>query len=320
MCPKSDLMRHLLISFIFAVLLPSTFMAQSRWNNYFVAHFNTIEATAQDLVDSLAQANGWTRTFHTPSIGHVAQSIDYPYEESDIYSPLSSLNLSDSILTPGRAIVLGAGNGRIGTPVLEEVQYEPSFSPELSWQYFQYLAVECVDADYYQVVVPASSDVFEAIEIIQARPSFASENWYFNIDGFAVVTSACMQYGYGLPLGTSCSSELASNLATEATEFVSGFIQNTTGVSWFPFVLSMNSNTAAWEWQGCNGYDSQYNLGEVAPSTGCDIENVGIQEYWSCDTVYVACPDVDNNNLIGIGDIIDVLSVYGNPYDCSEQE
>ena len=82
----------------------------------------------------------------------------------------------------------------------------------------------------------------------------------------------------------------------------------------------MNPNSADWEWQGCNNFDSQYNLGEIALSTGCDIENVGIQEYWSCDTVYVACPDLDNNNLIGIGDLVDILSVYGNPYDCSEQE
>ena len=319
-------MRLLAILLLVAVLQPSSLIAQSRWNNYFVAHFLTSEETSQSTVDSLAEANDWHRTFHAPMIGHEEVIYDYPFRETDIYSPLSALVTIDSIIATGRIISLGDYNNRVGTPLFEEVVYEPDFSSELSWQYFQYLAVECIDADYYQVKVPSTGSVLEAIEIIKARPSFSSENWYFNIDGYAVTTESCMEYGYNWPSGISCNGSAGVLAATQATEYLAGFIQNISGVSWFPFVLSMNSGTAVWSWFGCSsGYGSTYNLGEMAPSTGClPLQNEEV-EYWSCDTVFVACTDLNFDGCVDVQDIMGHLAAFGagctgTPYDCVNQE
>lgn len=313
-------MKNVALAFLLAAVLPISVFSQSRWNNYFVAHFWTSEETPIELVDSLALINDWHRTFHVPMIGHTEVIYDFPYQMEDLFSVLEPLVVVDSVVNTGRIISLGDGNGRVNTPVFESVIYEPSFSPNLSWDYFKYLAAECVDADYYQVKVPSTTDVLEAIEIIKSRPSFADENWYFNVDGYAIATSNCMEYGFSVT-PNDCNTTESREAATQATEYVAGWIQNISGQPWFPFVLTMNSQTSNWDWSGCasNG-GSYYELGEMSPSTGC-LPQEGVDfEYWSCDTVYVACPDVDNNNLIGIGDIIDVLSVYGNPYDCSEQE
>lgn len=321
-------MRSLAILLLVVVLQPSSLIAQSRWNNYFVAHFLTSEETSQSTVDSLAEANDWHRTFHAPMIGHTEAIYDYAYATTDVYTPLASLVTEDSTLNTGRLICLGDGNSTVNTPVLEEVIYEPDFSPELSWQYFQYLAVECIDADYYQVKVPSTGSVLEAIEIIKARPSFSSENWYFNIDGYAVTTESCMEFGFNIPSVTSCSSGYSVAAATQATEYMAGFIQNISGVPWFPFVLSMNSGTAGWSWSGCttnNSYQSTYDLGEMAPSTGClPLQNEEV-EYWSCDTVFVACTDLNFDGCVDVQDIMGHLAAFGagctgTPYDCVNQE
>ena len=312
-------MRNLTLFLFFTATIQLQLSAQSRWNNYFVAHFVTADITSLLTVDSLADANDWHRTYHTPMIGHTESIYDYPYRVESITTPLVPLVSTDSILDTGRFIGLGDGNGSLGSAILEEVIYEPTWSPDLCWQYFQLLATECIDADYYQVKLPTTETILEAIEIIKSRPFFSSENWYFNIDGYAVVTEPCMEFGYNVPSGESCSSQ-GQSAATQATEYVAGFIQNISGIPWFPFVLTMNSTTSNWEWSSCGSSGSSFELGEMSPSTGCVPPLDGQLEYWACDTVYVACPDLDNNNLIGIGDIMDVLSVYGNPYDCSDQD
>lgn len=320
MWPKTKPMKNFALALPLVVMLPASMFSQSRWNNYFIAHFWTPEETPIELVDSLAIANDWHRTYHAPMIGHTESIYDFPYQEEDIYSVIEPLVVTDSVVNTARLISLGDGNGRVNTPVLEAVVYEPGFSPNLSWDYFQYLAEECVDADYYQVKVPTTTAVLEAIEIIKSRPSFSSENWYFNVDGYAVATASCMEYGFSVT-PNDCNSTDSREAATQATEYVAGWIQNISGQPWFPFVLNMNSQTSNWDWPGCtNNGDSFYELGQMSPSTGCLPQEEVDAEYWSCDTVYVACPDLDNNNLIGIGDLVDILSVYGNPYNCSEQD
>lgn len=313
-------MRILTLFLFFIATMPLQLPAQSRWNNYFVAHFMTADITPLSTVDSLAAANDWHRTYHTPMIGHTEVIYDYPYMTTNISSPLAPLIYTDSILEAGRFIGLGDGNGGLESAILEEVVYEPNWSPDLCWQYFQLLATECLDADYYQVRLPTTETILDAIEIIKSRPFFSTENWYFNFDGYAVVTEPCMEFGYNVPSGP-CSNSESRSAATQATEYMAGFIQNISGIPWFPFVLSMNSQTSNWDWPGCSSsFGSIYELGEMSPSTGCIPPLNGQLQYWACDTVYVACPDLDNNNLIGIGDIMDVLSVYGNPYDCADQE
>lgn len=313
-------MKYHVFALLFAVALPFSAFSQSRWNNYFVAHFWTPEETTLAVADSLAAANDWHRTYHVPMIGHTESINDFPYRVEDIYDALAPLVVTDSVVNTARLINLGDYNGRNNTPVFETIVNEPSFSPNLSWDYFKYLAAECVDADYYQVKVPTTNDVLEAIEIIKSRPSFSSENWYFNVDGYAVATASCMEYGFNVP-PNDCTTTASREAATQATEYVAGWIQNISGQPWFPFVLSMNSQTSSWDWPGCTGGgDGFYQLGEMSPSTGCLPQEEGDAEYWSCDTVYVACPDLDNNNLIGIGDLVDILSVYGNPYDCSNED
>ena len=132
-----------------------------------------------------------------------------------------------------------------------------------------------------------------------------------------------MEFGYNMPAATGCSYSDASAAATQATEYMAGFIQNISGVSWFPFVLSMNSSTASWDWQSCNSnYSSTYDLGEMSPSTGClPLQNEEV-EYWSCDTVFVACTDLNFDGCVDVQDIMGHLAAFGagctgTPYDLS---
>ena len=86
--PQTKTNEILLTLFLFFIAtMPLQLAAQSRWNNYFVAHFMTADITPLSTVDSLAAANDWHRTYHTPMIGHTEVIYGLPLHDHEYFLP-----------------------------------------------------------------------------------------------------------------------------------------------------------------------------------------------------------------------------------------
>ena len=296
-----------------AVMAAFNVTAQSRWNNYFIAHFESPGSPSADLVDSLASELGMHSTFQVPFIGGGYGSIPYPHEIQDIRGVVEYMTPPyDSLLARGRLIALGNSNGGVTNGQFDVVVYEPVYSSQLSWLHFQALAADCVDADYYHVDLPSQEAVQSALMILAARPNFENEHWYINYDGYALVSDECMEYGFSCPASTSTNS-CSSGFDTQATGSLAGFLENIAGQSWFPMVLDLHPNAAGWNWDNSSAYD----LGQTAPSASCYPDAFTNGPFWQCDTVVVACPDLDGNNYVGSGDLLQFLPQFGDSIDCT---
>ena len=296
-----------------AVMAAFNVTAQSRWNNYFVAHFESPGSPSAELVDSLASELGMHFTYQVPYIGGGHGSIPYPHEVEDIRDPLRfMMEPNDSLVERGRLVALGNSNSGVGVGVFDVVVYEPVYSPQISWLHFQSLAADCIDADYYHVDLPSQEALESALMILAARPNFGNEHWYINYDGYALVSEDCMEYGYACPSSSSVNY-CQSGFDTDATARLAGFLENVAGQSWFPMVLDLHSSTSSWNWDN----QSQYDLGQTAPLVSCYPEASANDVFWQCDTVVVACPDLDGNNYVSTGDLLQFLPQFGDSIDCT---
>jgi len=121
----------------FAVIAVFNVSAQSRWNNYFVAHFEAPGSPSSNLVDSLASELGMHSTYQIPYIGGGQGSIAFPYEVHDIRIPLAfMMEPNSSFVEKGRLVALGNSNSGVSSGVFDVVVYEPVYSSQLSWLHF----------------------------------------------------------------------------------------------------------------------------------------------------------------------------------------
>lgn len=292
-----------IISLTIILVISPMMFSQSRMNNHFIAQFTAAGTPNESLMDSLALNAGLIPTFQTPGFGVAYSGISNCCNE---LVPIHILVEVDSVMPPPRMLAIGSHNPWSNEDFVEWVEYEPDFSPELSLAYYEYLAENCVEADYYQIQLPDVGDLDHALFILTQRPDWSSENWYVYLDGYSYVSDPCMDYGKN-------SNSNSGNYGTEATQRMAGFVENiTTIVEWFPWILNASNAIQNWQWGS-----SSYSLGEVMPIASCEAPEMVQGQYWTCDTVFVPCPDLDGNNVVGTGDILEFLPLYGDSIQCS---
>ena len=296
-------MNRTLLALLIAVA-PFVLSAQSRLNNHFILHVVADGSPSSAWVDSVASSHGFHSTYQTPQFGNsFSSAAQYCCNE---YPPVSALVQIDSVMQKPRMAVLGFYNSWHNASWVDCAVYESGYSSALSWAYFQYMASECIEADYYEIRIPSADLIAEVLEILAQRPDWSNERWYLDLDGYSFVSEPCMSFGY------ASGSSSGTTYANEAVTRMAGFIENTCSTDWFPWILTASPEVQDWQYTSYG-----YALGQVMPNQSCDGDEYDAGEYWSCDTVVVACPDLDNNNVVGTGDLLEFLPMYGDSIDCS---